>query len=214
MAGNLKRIREASGRRQDDVAAEARRLGLTWTRSTVAALETGRRELKIEELVALPVILGSALGKPVTALDLYACGDAISLTPAVALSTQELARALSGQRVSVRWLVDEERQRLIDEELPELADILSGFDDATVERALVAGRGEAEAKAAGSLGVLPGLVGAVAVHLWGRSLSDERDARAGSDGDARSLQARRGHATRALLAELRDELARRGLEHR
>jgi hypothetical protein len=39
---------------QNEVAALGRRWGLPWTRSVVAAIEAGRRQLSIEELILLP----------------------------------------------------------------------------------------------------------------------------------------------------------------
>lgn len=63
---------------------------------------------------------------------------------------------------------------------------------------------EATCKAARQLGMSPTDVDTAAKRLWGGYLEDERDRRLGSrDGlSPRSLQARRGHVTRALLGEL------------
>ena len=51
---SLQALRVERGLRQDEVAAEARALGLSWTRATIAAIETGRRELSVGELWLLP----------------------------------------------------------------------------------------------------------------------------------------------------------------
>ena len=58
--------------------------------------------------------------------------------------------------------------------------------------------------AARRLGVEPAQVRLAARVLWRRDFSEERDARAGeaSGLSPRTLQARRGHAARAMLAEL------------
>jgi transcriptional regulator with XRE-family HTH domain len=56
----LRAIREESGVTQEDVAAEARRLGLGWVRATVAGIELGRRQLSPGELIVLPFVLGRA----------------------------------------------------------------------------------------------------------------------------------------------------------
>src|SRR2546425_3351615 len=53
----LQEIREQQGVRQDDVARAARAAGLRWTASSVAALETGRRELTADEACHLPAVL-------------------------------------------------------------------------------------------------------------------------------------------------------------
>jgi hypothetical protein len=44
----------------EGVAIEARRLGFGWGKSSVAAIEAGRRALSLEELIALPHVLGRA----------------------------------------------------------------------------------------------------------------------------------------------------------
>lgn len=79
---------------------------------------------------------------------------------------------------------------------------------------------EAEIKAARRLGVEPGAVVAAARRLWGRTLTDQRDALvraaigesrpAGAHaGVARAIQARRGHVTRVLVADLSQALTAR-----
>lgn len=67
---------------------------------------------------------------------------------------------------------------------------------------------DAETKAAARLGLDVEQLTALAHAVWRRSLTEERDARLGDVGEipARSLQARRGHITRQLLAELHGEL--------
>lgn len=66
--------------------------------------------------------------------------------------------------------------------------------------------GDAEVKAAARLGMTPLALTQAAIRLWGRSLSAERDRRVGLQVteklDSRSVQALRGHITRALLAEI------------
>jgi hypothetical protein len=47
LAANLRHLR--GNRTQDEIAARARRLGLQWTRATIAALETKRRKLSLGE---------------------------------------------------------------------------------------------------------------------------------------------------------------------
>ena len=91
-----------------------------------------------------------------------------------------------------------------------------GVPPSAVAVVLRAAAGEAERKAARVLGATPVLVALAAVKCWGRPLTDEREDRmtnAGVEGvSPRVLQARRGHVTRTLLAELRsllDEATRR-----
>ena len=62
--------------------------------------------------------------------------------------------------------------------------------------------GEAEERAAKSLDVELYEVAAASAYLWGKTLSDERDARAGEGASAQ----KRGRITRQLMDELRTAL--------
>jgi transcriptional regulator with XRE-family HTH domain len=57
----LRTLREGGGKRQEDVAAAARGWGLSWSRATVAAIETGRRQLSVGELLLLPAALNKLM---------------------------------------------------------------------------------------------------------------------------------------------------------
>ncbi len=73
---------------------------------------------------------------------------------------------------------------------------------------------DAEQKAAKKLGVTADDVLAAALTLWGKTLTDERDARAekqvSGDASPGRLQAIRGHMTRDLLNELQPVLEKKG----
>lgn len=58
----LKLFREERDLRQADIAAAATACGLAWSRSSVAALESGTRNLSVEELVLLPFVVSNAGG--------------------------------------------------------------------------------------------------------------------------------------------------------
>jgi hypothetical protein len=92
--------------------------------------------------------------------------------------------------------------------------LLNDLPDGVRKEAWDSSKGGAERKAARALGTLAGPIGPASYLLWGRSLTQERDARL-SDGEtrgsSRSMQARRGHVTRQLIIELRDFLEDRGL---
>lgn len=53
----LRALRKGGDKRQEDVAVAARGYGLAWRRATVAAIETGRRQLSVGELFLLPAVL-------------------------------------------------------------------------------------------------------------------------------------------------------------
>ena len=73
-------------------------------------------------------------------------------------------------------------------------------------------RGEVELRAAKHIGVEPSEVSVAAFGCWGRSLTEERDARvldAVAGATPRTAQALRGHVTRQLIAEL-EPIVRKG----
>jgi transcriptional regulator with XRE-family HTH domain len=222
----LRTLREAGGVRQEQLAAEARRFGLPWTRATVAAIELGRRQLFVGELLLLPLLLGHggagwgydlADFVPDDARPVLIAGGAIA--PArvvrqllanpqgVATAQIETPKPPSGGALRLRelrlprhWLLDVLAVTRI-EDVPE---------PVWIEVALEAA-GDAESKASAALGVPAFALALAARRQWGRSLTNERDERVGrqtesDDVEARSLQARRGHITRALLHELRPAL--------
>lgn len=58
----MRQFREERGLRQADIAAAASAAGLLWSRSSVAALESGSRNLSVEELLLLPYVISNAGG--------------------------------------------------------------------------------------------------------------------------------------------------------
>jgi hypothetical protein len=93
------------------------------------------------------------------------------------------------------------------ERLQRLERILPRISNLQLGAALEAAHGETERKAARALHVDdPAEVAVAALKLWGRSLTQERDARvvdaAAPDASPRTLQALRGHVTRHLLEEI------------
>lgn len=58
----LKQFREEQGLRQADIATAAAACGLAWGRSSVAALESGTRNLSLEEVLLLPLVVSNAGG--------------------------------------------------------------------------------------------------------------------------------------------------------
>src|SRR2546422_750068 len=74
LGGNLRRLREARGFRQEDVAAFARALGLrtqgprtqslkTWTQATVVAIERGYRQVSLGECLLFQSIFNVGLSE-------------------------------------------------------------------------------------------------------------------------------------------------------
>jgi hypothetical protein len=192
-------------------------LGLDWTSATVAGIETARRHVSAVELLLLPFVLESdAPEVPAELGDLLAdLGDDVALTAQASTSGQALALIARGQMMdsfaSDSWDVPMSRE--IDAAMKmlthraehylrrypklDLADLIPAGGEAS---------GEAERKAGYRLGASPLDVAMAARSLWGRSLSDERDARAKPGASPQA----RGRITRQLLDELKPVLKKGG----
>jgi transcriptional regulator with XRE-family HTH domain len=196
LAERLTSARKEVGLRQEDVANRAQRLGLQWARATVAQLETGRRELAVDEYLALPAIYGCTLE------EFLGRGQRlVQLLPGLTVSRSELTRSTAGRRSSLR--------------AASVAGPTSrgGARTAPVSSGLVS---DSEMKAARKIFGGPHAATRLtdeAQRLWGRSLVAEREARvaeiASSDADARTVQALRGHVTRGLLTDLEQHMRQR-----
>lgn len=227
LARRLRELRIAHNARQEDMADGALMVGLDWTRSTVAAIEAGRRALSIEEFILLPVIVAIGYGA--------ACrlDELLGVTPQGFQDWRDepiaLTRFLTVSLSDV-WPVivsDAGRTNLVNrapmhEAHMELGTAAAGVGRLTwrANRVRRSAFGLAEQHAAERLETSPLAVSVAAHRLWKRSFSEERDRRLAEKGEAspRTLQARRGHITRAMLAEIRHafpdlkELERRGAE--
>jgi transcriptional regulator with XRE-family HTH domain len=77
VGANIRRIRDANGFSQADLAAElGRRGGLSWPQQTIARIEAGTRPLKFSEAVAVAETLEVELGR----LSEYFANEAIAAT--------------------------------------------------------------------------------------------------------------------------------------
>lgn len=216
LAERVRSLRLASGfQRQDDLADHMAAFGLGWNRDTVAAIETGRRGLSLEE----SLILAVALGVPVSSL--LAGDGAVQLTEGFAIKRSAAAALLRGETIA---RLDRQVIRTpVHDVLPELErmeaagkfdNLFSLWPNATTEQLVAAAREsrhEAERKLARKLGIDPTVVSVAAFARWGRSLTAERDQRAAESAPegatARSVQAIRRAVTLRLTDELRPVLA-------
>jgi transcriptional regulator with XRE-family HTH domain len=199
---NLRRLREHSGLTQHEVARQLLRVGLTWTRSKIAAIEAGERpNLTFAEVVQL------ALGFDVDLAELFEGTGAVQMTQ-VAMPRALVREVLRGEWASGGkpdlWDPTARRQDLLDR--AQLSDEL---------RRMLAGAGETDQTLAERLGVPLEAVTDAAHTLWGRTLTEERDRRASELGemDVRERKAHRGHLTRELSQRIETELRTRGLLH-
>lgn len=169
--------------RHEDVAGSMTVLGFRWTANRVAQVLTGRGALSLLEIAGLC----ATLGRPVS--DLIGDSGDVDLPAGTAVAIEAVRKALMEGDPNP-W--HRARSWQIAEALPPFGQ-----------------HAEATTKAAKRLGVSPADVEVAASELWGRGFPEERDRRAPAhEGETkRQLQTRRGHAARALLAELRDYFA-------
>lgn len=193
VAERVRRRRRQLGLTQEELAREVWRHGRpSVTRGVIAAVERGTTDLDPLELGALLRALGTDLD------GLLRSGGMVVLDEDVAIDVDDLIDQIIGRPTS--W------------------DYTTGPNARIVKgrHGIVAGYvqdpiGPVEIKAGLKLGVPGEEVARAAWMLWRRSLAEERDARlqvlAPDASDARTVQALRGHITRALLKELAPALA-------
>jgi hypothetical protein len=191
IAANLRRLRLAAGREPDDLIRVARAHGLDWTVSWLGAVERGTRAVTGEQLVALPVVLSTALGHRVSLADLL-IGDA----PVTLGGTDDR----SGASVPAAYLLDVVTGHPVrrsftasppppavdagvgtataraGQRMRDILDAGLGDVDARALARAEQGAGAVEAKLAKRLGVAPVVVAAAAASLWGRSVTEEQAA--------------------------------------
>lgn len=206
---NVKRVRGERHMLQEEVASAARNAGLKWTGVTLTQIENGNRSISAEELLLLAVILD----EPLAELLHYPDAD-VELSETMLLPSSVLRAIVSSEtRVSELQVVDESLQWRpipnLEWELDER--VLEGMWRAhlfpsllTYLRVRDGSRGEAERKAGMQMSGTAAEMAAIALRLFGRSLTDERDVRAKEAvKEGKQLRAVRGHITRALLEEMR-----------
>lgn len=223
----LRELRLEHGLRQDQVATAARQVGLGWTQSTVAAIERGNRALSLGEWFLLPTVVGFAGGVtgPWPKLtELLPDSGRVAVSAETTADVDVLRAELAGQldhdnrhpfgdydTPTARQL--KESTRRFSAAVKELLPLWPGMTPKGLRDARKAARGDAERKAARKLGVEPLRLSVAAYGRYGQSFTEERDARVAEQAPAgaspRSLQALRGHVSRAMLAELAAALERK-----
>ncbi len=220
----LRAARLENGWRQQDASNEYRAAGLlTWTPLAVGQVENGTRKPSIGDYLMACTAVGKSLADLIPDVD-----EEVDLGSRTTMKASAIKAVLSGvspdelpnadfNTPGDSWLAEaysrgramrdtlEPRLRPIWDNAPRAIrreDTRHAFLPAT----------EAEQRAADRLGVLAVQVKAASRVIWGRDFEEERDSRVGNGGvPAQSLQARRGHATRAMVEELRDYLRQCGI---
>jgi transcriptional regulator with XRE-family HTH domain len=185
-------IRRAKGwTTQEEFALWAQSQGLNWSRDSVKNIESGAREISLEEFFTLLPLLG------VTLEELFPSD--IELEVASGWTVQGAA--------GLRRLLDGHRDATARPATVQLRGAASSASSASGTLTAHLPR-LAEQKAAASLKLDVSKVQKLSQQAWGHDLTTERETRV-SDRvaqqvvDPRSLQALRGHVTRELLNELR-----------
>jgi len=208
VGANIKRLRDGQGFTQDEAASLLRSSGLDVSRSALAAIERGSgRTLDLGELALVCIAFDVEIS------DLLAGKGRVRVSDSATVTLNGIRRVLTGQSASLRRAdVDSPVTRSLDKFSTlkrQYERLWPGARPAQIVTAERASRGEAESKAAKRLDVSPTTLSVAAFGKWGRSLTDERDARLAAtpgETEGRTLQALRGHVTRELLDELRSVL--------
>lgn len=205
---SMRQIREEHGIVLADVSRAARDLGLTWDPSAVSRLETGKRALTVEELIALPLIMTLAINQTVTLVQLL---DGLEIRS----FADNFGRGIIGIHVLAMLAEPALAARIPPENVSEIASRVLDEDKRTMQlkRANTEERSafrELQA-VADELGVSAADVSRAAEDLWGKftmSPSRERERRLIESGADLSQPTRvrtlRGHITRQLMVELHE----------
>jgi transcriptional regulator with XRE-family HTH domain len=215
IAANIRRLRSATPLEAEDIAKAASHFGLAWTPAWVAGVEKGAKALTAEQLIALPFVLTSALGHRVSLADLF-LGEA-----AIHLGQQVEGTSISPSYLREMITAAPFRRPFLEFEMPETSETdnpvlqaaekmreiqranLGDVDIRAIKRA-EDGAGDTEAKLAKKLGVAEIVVIAAAASLWGRSLTEERDALADVENANKTIKAT---ITRKLANSITEKLA-------
>lgn len=174
---NLRRVREDRRQTQDEASRYLHGHGLPWSRERIYTIELGNRgTVSVEELA----VLSHAYGVPLS--EWFAGDGEVDLSPTTYV-----------ERWRLRDFLDAGGERAL---------VPLHHLGAPVERA--AGIGDAERKVAARLDRTAAEVVSAGLELWGRTVTEERDRRLGDTFDlpTRTVQAKRGSITRALVREL------------
>ena len=222
----IRAARQRRGWRQQDASKEFRSAGLpTWTPLAVGQVESGTRKPSVGDLLLACTALGVSFADLVPDVE-----DRVDLGSGATMKASAIRAILSGKNpgdIEVgdeivtpgdKWLAEAVTRSLAERERvePLLRPIWERSRRRIMRedtRRVFVPPTETEQRAAERLGVEPVQLKAAARVRWNRDFEDERDARVGDASDVapQTLQARRGHATRAMLAELAEFLGGAGI---
>lgn len=216
IGANMRQLRERRAKVLHDVATSARELGLTWDASAVSRIETGKRDLSLEEFLALPLVMSVALNEVVSLVDLLEMDPEQRIfiksfdqeTFVLPLFAMLAEPWLAFVKLTHRDTAGETIQAHLQEKMTKVHTARAPDEDPSTLRETY--------EIAGELGVKPGEVTAACQALWGENtflLSWEREKRLSNSGadlsSPTTVRTLRGHISRQLRAELRDYFATR-----
>jgi len=220
---NVRRLRLNAAASHEDVARAARHYGLRWTVQWVTAVERGHRMPTAEQLVALPIVLTEAFGHRVGLADLLLGDEPVKLRakviedePAVPVSGSYLREVATAPPYRRPFAMPGMTTSGIDggdgalaraaAKMREISRAGLGDVDIRALHRAEAGAGDVEDKLARKLGVAPIIVIAAAAGLWGRSLTEERQARLTVDTFSDEPHPQPATVMRRLKAELTERI--------
>ena len=209
---NARTHRRAHGVTLDDVAREARRLGLKWTSSRAGDFEGGRVAATLATVVVAAGAYSAATSEPLTVSAMLATDERIEVTPVVRMQATRLVAILGGDDptpVAGDLWEDHETAAIIAQSSDRTRDASAKFPDVLGSTAaeIEKSSGLATSRVAADLGTTSMMIVLASAHLWGHSVEDERDRRAGLNASPQ----KRGHVMRALKAELSSAIATGGV---
>lgn len=214
IARNARRLRLELGATQEEVAREVRNLGVPWTAGRVASLEWGEGAGLPGNLLLLVYGLdqfaakarGRLSARPeqkesVRVADLLIAEGGVELSPGFEVPSAVVTDILAGGDPAELFTYHREW-----DDFPGAITALPEGTDPRVREAW-ASYGRTESRVAQSIGVNRYTLVHLAVELWGRGFSAERDARAEDTGI--TSRGRKIAITRGLVAELSRRLESR-----
>jgi transcriptional regulator with XRE-family HTH domain len=191
VGGNCRRIRTEIGITQDELSLYARAHGLKWNAAKAGDFEAGRSEPTLATVLKVGMALQQAL-----AFAQVAAG-AIKDRTIPADRTVTLADLLGGNDGLVA-LADDLAVTTAD-----LANVARGESFPSPRRDKLQRSGLAEQRLAKALGIDDSRLADVSQRLWGNTVSEERDKRAGAGAN----QQKKARVSRELRAEIEKAIA-------
>lgn len=210
IGANARRIRRGSPLTLDEVAVEARKVGLKWSEARVADFEAGRVAATLPTLLAYCSAM-AALGCKIRVADLLAGDGDVAVNDDLTVPREVLSGWLRGKVVLPPQggpQAQEEKQVNLgnseseDEREWRVRHFDALWKNARASHQLLVRAGAAEERVRRSVGFSPEGFAMLSHKMWGRTFSEERDARA----EKGSTPQARGQVSRVLQSEVRQEV--------